>query len=104
MRPGRCFTPFSSAKTNLTSTTSPRLKLVIRSVLAVVPQVCQHWVRASVEGVQIRRRQLVRKILFQPRFHGLPHVVPDGLIAFRRGNMNASPRLARNIDAESRAP
>src|SRR5260370_10684747 len=104
MRPGRCLTPFSSAKTNLTSTTSPRLKLVIRGVLWVVPKVRQHRVRAFVEGDQIGGRQLVGEIVLQARFDGLPHIIPNRLIALRRGDVNAPPPLAWHIDAPPRSP
>src|SRR3989442_6194131 len=103
MRPGRCFVPFSSAKTNLTRTTSPRLKLVIRGVLWVVPKVRQHRISAFVEGDQIGGRELVGKIVLQPRLDGLPHIVPNGLIALRRSDVNATSRFARNINAESRS-
>src|SRR6266851_8413482 len=103
MRPGRCLTPFSSAKTNLTSTTSPRLKLVIRGVLWVVPKVRQHRVSAFVEGDQIGGRQLVGEIVLQARLDGLPHVLPNRLVPLRRGNVNAAPRFARHIDAQPRS-
>src|SRR3989304_4285518 len=101
MRQGRCLAPFSSAKTNLTRTTSPRLKLVIRGVPWVVPKVRQHRISAFVEGDQCGGRQLVGKIVLQARFDGLPDVVPNGLIALRRRDVNAAPRFTRNIDAQS---
>src|SRR2546428_12930723 len=103
MRPGRCLAPFSSAKTNLTRTTSPRLKLVIRGVLWVVPQVRQYWISAFVEGDQTRGRQLVGKIVLQARLDGLPNVVSNRLIALRRGDVNTASRFAWNINAESRS-
>src|SRR5713101_5591601 len=103
MRPGRCLAPCSSAKTNLTRTTSPRLKLVIRGVPWVVPKVRQHRISAFVEGDQIGRRQLVGQIVLQARLDGLPHVVPNGLITLRRRNVNAAPCFAWNINAEPRS-
>src|SRR5229473_6738179 len=103
MRPGRCLAPCSSAKTNLTRTTSPRLKLVIRGVLWVVPKVRQHRVSAFVEGDQIGGRQLVGEIVFQARLDGLPHVIPNRLVALRGGDVNAPARFTRHIDAQPRS-
>src|SRR6516225_3614922 len=103
MRPGRCLAPFSSANTNFTRTMSPRLKLVIRGVLWVVPKVRQHRISAFVEGDQLGSRQLVGKISFQARLDCFPHVVPNGLIAFRRRDMNAPSDFARNINAQPRS-
>src|SRR3989442_9855211 len=104
MRPGRRLAPLSPAKTNLTRTTSPRLKLVIRGVLWVVPKVRQHRIGAFVEGDQIGGRQLVGKIVLQARLDGFPHVIPNGLIALRRRDVNAAPRFAWNINAQPRSP
>src|SRR5258708_29086176 len=103
MRPGRCLTPFSSAKTNLTSTTSPRLKLVIRGVLWVVPKIRQYRVSAFVQGDEIGGRQLVDQIVLQPRLDGLPHILPNRLLALRCGDMNAPTRFAGHIDAQPRS-
>src|SRR5713226_9010395 len=100
MRPGRRLTPFSSAKTNFTRTTSPRLKLVIGRVLWVVPKVRQHRVSAFVEGHQIGGRQLVSQIVLQARLDGLPDIIPNRLVAFRCGDVNAPARFARHINAQ----
>src|SRR3970040_1563257 len=99
MRPGRCLAPFSSAKTNLTRTTSPRLTLVIRGVLWVVPKVRHHRIGAFAESDQIGGRQVVGKIVLQARLDGLPHVVPNGLIAPGRCDGNAAPRFAGITDS-----
>src|SRR5712691_599336 len=82
---------------------SPRLKLVIRRVLWVVPKVRQHRVSAFVEGDEIDGRQLVGQIVLQARLDGLPHVIPDRLVALRGGDVNAPPRLAWYIDAQPRS-
>src|SRR5436309_4554783 len=103
MRPGRCLAPCSSAKTNLTRTTSPRLKLVIRSVLWIVPKVRQHRVIPVVEHGQIGDSELVRQVVSQACLDGVPHVIPNGLVALCSGYPNAPPRLARHVDAEPRS-
>jgi hypothetical protein len=103
MRPGRCVAPFSSAKTNLTSTTSPRLKRVICRVLWIVPKVRQDWISAFGECYQIGRRQLVGEIMLQTCLDGFPHIVPNRLVAFRRCNVNAAPRFAWNINTQARS-
>src|SRR5260221_13121677 len=77
IKPGRCLAPFSSANTNLTRTTSPRLQLVIRGILWIVPKVRQHGISAFIERDQIGSRELVDQIVFQARLHGFPRATPE---------------------------
>src|SRR6266404_5205411 len=101
IKPGRCVAPFSSANTNLTRTTSPRLQLVIRGILWIVPKGCQNGISAFIERDQIGSRELVDEIVFQASLNGFPDVLTNGLVALRCGDVNSSPGLTRNVNAKS---
>src|SRR5437870_11681428 len=103
IKPGRCLAPFSSANTNLTRTTSPRLQLVIRGILWIVPKCRQHGISAFIEGDQIGSRELVDQIVFQASLNGFPDVLTNGLVALGCGDVNSSPGLTRNVNAKPRS-
>src|SRR5882762_117068 len=103
IKPGRCLAPFSSANTNLTRTTSPRLQLVIRGILWIVPKGRQHGISAFIERDQIGSRELVDEIVFQASLNGFPDVLTNGLVALGCGDVNSSPGLMRNVNAKPRS-
>src|SRR5467141_182960 len=94
IKPGRCLAPFSSANTNLTRTTSPRLQLVIRGILWIVPKGRQHGISAFIQRDQI---------VFQASLNGFPDVLTNGLVALGCGDVNSSPGLTRNVNAKPRS-
>jgi hypothetical protein len=73
-----------------------------RGILWIVPKGRQHGVRAFVECDQIRSRELVGEIVLQAGFNGFPDVLPDGLVALGRGDVNTSPCFTRNVNTEPR--
>src|SRR6266404_619223 len=97
IKPGRCLAPFSSANTNLTRTTSPRLQLVIRGILWIVPKGRQHGISAFIERDQIGSRELVDEIVFQASLNGFPDVLTNGLVALGCGDVNSSPGHSRHL-------
>src|SRR5437016_2435393 len=103
IKPGRCLAPFSSENTNLTRTTSPRLQLVIRGILWIVPKGRQHGISAFIERDQIGSRELVDEIVFQASLNGFPDVLTNGLVALGCGDVNSSPGLTRNVNAKPRS-
>src|SRR5439155_19896808 len=103
IKPGLCLAPFPSANTNLTRTTSPRLQLVIRGILWIVPKCRQHGISAFIEGDQIGSRELVDQIVFQASLNGFPDVLTNGLVALGCGDVTSSPSLTRNVNAKPRS-
>src|SRR5437764_7077511 len=103
IKPGRCLAPCSSANTNLTRTTSPRLQLVIRGILWIVPKGRQHGISAFIERDQVGGRELVDEIVFQASLNGFPDVLTNGLVALGCGDVNSSPGLTRNVNAKPRS-
>ena len=99
----RPLAPFSSANTNLTRTTSPRLQLVIRGILWIVPKGRQNGISAFIERDQIGSRELVDEIVFQASLNGFPDVLTNGLVALGCGDVNSSPGLTRNVNAKPRS-
>src|SRR2546429_5421387 len=95
IKPGRCLAPFSSANTNLTRTTSPRLQLVIRGILWIVPKGRQHGISAFIERDQIGSRELVDEIVFQASLNGFPDVLTNGLVALGRSEEHTSELQSR---------
>src|SRR5437773_11879068 len=72
IKPGRYLAPFSSANTNLTRTSSPRLQLVIRGILGIVPKCRQHGISAAIERDQTGSRDLVDQNVFQASLNSFP--------------------------------
>jgi hypothetical protein len=66
-RTRRILRPGSSEKTNGTRTTSPRLQPIVRSVSAIVPEICEHRIRFGSHARGIRTAQ----VLMDP--------IPDGV-------------------------
>src|SRR5207237_1485507 len=101
IKPGRCLAPFSSANTNLRRTTSPRLQLVIRGILWIVPKGRQNGISAFIERDQIGGRELVDQIVFQASLNGFPDVLTNGLVALGCGDVNRSEE--RRVGKECRS-
>src|SRR6266540_1688780 len=100
-RAGRNFIPDASEKTKPTSTTSPRLQMVIGRVFPVVPKFRQY--RICLCRQRYDSLGIVTKILMKTILNRFDHVLPQGKVALGRRQPEAMPYLRQHVNADAQA-